>query len=156
MRAMLTVMVVAMVGCGGTSPKEAPPSATDSTAATYPPACAIDASAPERYTATLALNDVKGIDCFTGSWDGVFNFGFAHANWSMSLEVPRWLNANGSTIALDGNSVGLLYQGPDGSSCTNWTGTLRWSDAPAWRVELDATCVDGAVVRVAGTWSGNG
>lgn len=144
--AALTLGFAVMAGCAGpvgvavhVAPDEADA-----------PACDVDVTAPEQYADVLRRNDVRGVDCHVSRWAGTFEFGFAHAGWTLHVAVPL---ASPEVVDLTAGDVGVFFQG-DGW-CNDWRGTLRWRRAPDWLVSLDALCVADPAIAVIGAWSGH-
>jgi len=115
------------------------------------PFCTIDLAAPEVWRATLAADDVTGVDCVPPEGGEVFSLGFSHAGWWLQLDVARRSLAVGTAHAFDGQAALLALD------CWEWDGavTVDADDAARWAVRIDARCRDDGRKAVAGTFSGD-
>lgn len=146
MRILLLSLAVATMGC---SPRVAGHLAASDVV--DEPDCTFDLTQPETLYGSLLHDDQPGIDCFTSDWNGSWELGFAHRDWSLKLTVPRRLHHAGEIIDLGSGTVGLVD-----ARCAAWSGQVRWmSDEPAWSVFIDASCVDEPGRRIVGQLSGN-
>jgi hypothetical protein len=153
LRALPLCLLVAAIGCAPQAQELAYQAAPDETRA---PFCTFDVSAPEELHGALVANDVAHLDCVPPAGGDMFRLGFAHADWRMTLTIPRGLNEAGETaIPLDGGTVALFVQGANGW-CRDWAGDVTFTrDLPSWMVTIDARCRDAAVDPVIASFSGH-
>jgi hypothetical protein len=142
--------VLMAVGCAGSSTPVPQEERAPATAASLRLFCAISLEAPERWQATLAANDVRGVDCIPPDGGEVFAFGFAHDGWWLQLDVARPTLVVGAPHPFDGQAALLALD------CWEWDGsvTVDEDDAAGWALRLDARCGDDAQKAIVGSFRG--
>lgn len=75
----------------------------------------------------------------------------------ISLSLDRSKVSPGGTFTLPTAGVTLSTVNTDEQkSCSTWTGTVKWdSDAPSWKVTINATCTTPSTFNLAATLSGD-
>jgi hypothetical protein len=121
------------------------------TTSSVEPYCAIDLRAPELWQATLAADDVPGVDCIPPAGGELFSLGFAHAGWWLQLDVARRSLTVGQPHALEDQAALLALD------CWEWDGsvTVDADDVQRWALRIEVRCRADAGKEIAGSFSGS-